>query len=877
MLRWLASVLRRKTAEKRLDAELRYHLEQEISRHIAAGMSPDEARRKARLEFGGLDQIKEECRDARPAKWLEDCIQDVRYGVRILARSPGLTLAVIVSLALGIGANTAIFSVVDAAVFRPLPYRDPNQLVDIIQVEHRGTSEQVSFGGMMIRDELADWRSQRQIFEGIEAYSSFVGTLFPGTPQAEDFLVQRISPGMLGLLGMRTILGREFSADEYEVGSDTVCMIHESLWNSIFASDPSVLGRTIRIDKRILTIVGVLPSHFRLRRWDKATIWLPLPEQATGEVPGSKEVSIIARLRPGLSIGQAQIQARLAADQLNREKPGRWKWDVELVSLTEPLTGPLLVELYVLLGAVSFVLLAACANVASLLLSRAATRQREVAIRAAIGAGHWRLFRQFLVEGLLLSSAGAVAAIGLAWYGIRLVPRLLPPSILLFAVREASFDGRVLAFTAAIGILTGLLCSLAPALRAARTSVTDSLVVTDRMAGATPGVRRLLSTLQCMQVAFALVLLVGAGLMINAFVRMLRTATGFDSAGLIQVSMSISEEAYPTRPQQDEFFDRLLAVTKNLPNVASATLGTAIPAAETFACLFVTERMAGQSGTPGTADLYYVASDYFSTLGIPLVAGRTFGPEDGPKAPPVAIIDRGAAEHYWPGENPIGKRFRPGGESPWWTVVGVVGKVKTPEFTLQDWYQVYLPFNQNDSRLYGSVIARTVGDPSQVLSAVRAQVTALDRMARIREAATVGELYGKAVLTPRFYVIVLSLFAGLALVTASIGLYGMTMFTVSRRTQEIGLRIAIGAGPGDVRSLVVRQALAPVLLGIGAGLLGAAYLSRFMRSLLYQIKPQDPFTLLAVSSAMFLIALAASYLPARRASRIDPIAALHQD
>ena len=877
MLRWFAFLFRRQTVENQLDTELEFHLEEETLGYVAAGMSPDDARRKARLEFGGLDQIKEECRDARPARWFEDFVQDAGYGCRVLARNPGFTIVVVVSLALGIGANTAIFSVVDAAVFRPLPYRDPDQLVDILQVEHRGTTEQVSFAGMMTREELADWQDQKQIFQGIEAYSTFRGTLFPGTPQAEETLVERMSPGMLTFLGMGTIQGRGFSLEEARAGNDSVCLISEGLWNSAFGSDPSVLGKTLRIDARMLTIVGVVPAQFKLRPWSRTKIWLPLTERPDGEGPGSDGVSIIARLRSGLSLDQAQRQAKLAADRLNRERPRSQKWDVDLDPIGKPLAGQTRTALYVLLGAVGFVLLTACANVASLLLSRAATRQRELAIRAAVGAGQARLFRQFLVEGMLLSVAGAAAAVGLAWYGVRLLPKLLPPGLLLFAVQEATLDGRVFAFTGIIGIVTGLLCSLAPALRAARTSVIEGLVVTNRITGATPAIRRLLGTFQSLQVAFALVLLVGAGLMINTFVRMLRTPTGFDSDDLIQVSLSITKDAYPTRAQQDDFFDRLLSLAKNLPTIHSATIGTAVPAADSYGCLFVTERMAGQSGTPGNADQFYVASDYFSTLGIPLVAGRTFGHEDGPKAPPVAVIDKGAAERYWPGESPLGRRFRPGPSAPWLTVVAVVGKVKTAQFAFDDWYQVYLPLSQEEPRLYGSLIVRTTGDPSQVLAVLRAQINALDRTARIREAATVDELYGRTVLTPRFYLILFSVFAGLALITASIGLYGITLFTVSRRTQEIGLRIAVGAGPGDVRSLVVRQALAPVVLGIGGGLIGAAYLTRFMRTLLYQVEPQDPLTLCAVSSAMLLIALAASYLPARRASRIDPITALHQD
>jgi putative ABC transport system permease protein len=868
--------IRRRRVEAQLDAELSFHLEQETNRYISAGFSAEEATRKARLEFGGLDQIKEECRDVRSYKWMADCVQDLRYGIRMLAKNPGLTFAVIVSLALGIGANTAIFSVVDAAVWRPLPYKDADRLVDIVQVEGRGTNEQASYSGMN-REELNDWRTQKQVFEGIEAFSSVRITLFAGTPQAEDVRGERISPDMFAFLGTRPVSGRGFSAEDSRVRSDSVCVISEDLWRSAFGSDRSVLGKTVRLDAKVVTVIGIMPSTFKLHRWTKPKIWMPLPEHVTSKEPDSGEVGIIARLRPGMSFGQAQNQARMAADRLNREKPGRRKWDVDLEPYEPSLTGPLLTELYVLMGAVGFLLLAACANVASLLLSRASTRQREVAIRAAIGAGHWRLFRQFLLEGLLLSSAGAVVSIALAWYGIRLLPRLLPNSLLLFAVREASFDGRVLAFTGAVGILTGLVCSLAPASRAARTSVTEGLVVTNRITGSTPAVRRLLGTLQCAQVGFALVLLVGAGLMVNTFVRMLRTETGFDTDGLIQVSLSISEEVYPTRPQQQEFFDRLLAVVKGLPNVRSATIGSAIPAAASLACRFMPERNAGESVTEATADVFIIGPDYFGTVGVPLVAGRTFGREDGPTAPPVAIIDRGAAEHYWPGENVVGKRFRQGPKSPWLTIVGVAGRVKTPQFMLADWYQVYVPFSQQESRLFGSTIIRTTGDPSQILAAVRTQVTALDRTARIWIASTVEEFYGEAVATPRFYLTLLSLFAGIALVIASVGLYGMTMFTVSRRTQEIGLRIAIGACPTDVRSLVVRQAVVPVILGIGAGLIGAVYLTRFMRTLLYQIEPQDSFTLTTVSGVMLLIALISSYLPARRASRIDPIVALHQD
>lgn len=843
-------------------------------------MPPEEARYAAYRKFGSVALIREEIYRMNAIGLVETLWQDLRYAFRSLRRSSGFTATAVLTLALGIGANTTIFSVTDAAVFRSLPYRDPDQLVDILKVERRGTSEENLYSGMT-REDVAEWRAQKEIFQGIEQYtypSEMVSGLHAGE---EPIRIGRFSPGMAELLGVSPKLGRGFRPEEGQPGNNLVVLLSEGFWTSALGADPDVLGKTIPLDKQIYTVVGVMPSSFKVPATAAAAAWLPLSEVPERKDPTHGYVSVIARLRPGVNLVQAKHEVRLVAPRIGQPRPGHEWQDAEVKPISSLVVGDTRTILIILLGAVGFVLLIACANVSNLMLSRGVTRQREVAIRAAIGACRGRLLQQFLVESLVLSMAGALIAVILACWGVGLIPRILPPRLPLFAVHELAVNGRVLVFTCIAAILTCLLSGLTPALRAARRSLIYGLVGTDRIGGVTRGARRLHIVFQSLQVCLALVLLCGAGLMANSFVRMVYTETGFDARNLIFISPSLSAKNYATRSQQEAFFDQLQTRVRALPGVRSATISVGAPPASALGGRFITEDIVGTNVTAAALDLFFVTPDYFSSLGIPLIGGRNFSAQDGPAAPPVAIIDRLVAERTWPGQSALGKRFRSSPRGSWKTVVGVAGFVKTELFAYPsyqgNWFQAYLPLAQNNSLLGASLIVRTSGKSAPIIAAVRTLVTALDRNLTIRKAATFDDLYGASLITPRFYLILMSVLAAVALMTAAVGIYGVLSYSVSQRTPEIGIRIALGAEPRDIRRLVLRALLTPVLAGTAAGVFAAFWLTRLLRSLLYQVTSHDPVTIISVIGLMIFVSLVASFLPALRASRVDPMTALRAE
>jgi len=845
----------------------------ETDENIARGMPPEEARHAACRKFGNVTLIREEIYRMNTIGFIETLWQDLRHALRSLRRTPGFSAAAIVTLALGIGANTIIFGVVDA-VFRPLPYRNPDQLVDIANVARRGTSLETRYFGMS-RDTLAAWRAQKHIFAGIEAYGRQEGVVF-GPERASTIWVGRMSPGMADLLGIGPKLGRFFRPEEGRSGNDLVVILSEPFWVRAFGADEAVLGKPAILDGRVYTIIGVMPREFKVPVAMALDAWVPLTERPHREGPGSSFVVVIARLRPGLALEQANREASLAAEWVSRHSlPADQKWDVELQPIRSPVGDDTRTTLLVFWGAVGCVLLIACANTANLLLSRAATLQREVAVRTALGASRGRLVRQFLVESLTLSLAGTVTAIALAWWGMQLIPHILPRQLPLFAVHDLSMNRRILLFTCTLMILASLMSGLAPALSGSRGSVVGGLTRSTSIGGVTRTIRRLHLAFQSLQIGLALVLLCGAGLMMNSFVRMIRFEKGYDADNLTYVSVLLPARDYPIRTQQEAFLEQLLARVKSLPGVRAATISKGAPPLTTLAGRFITEGVSGADVGTGSLDLFFVRPDYFSTLGIPIVSGRNFGAEDALTAPAVAIIERRAAEQRWPGQSALGKRFRYSPFGPWLTIVGVAGSVKTPSFSAPDnSFQAYMPLSQEQNWLGSGLIIRTEGDSLAWIAAVRSQVSALDRKTRVGSALTFDDLYRTTISTPRFYLVLLTMFAGVALMTAAVGVYGVLSYSMNRRIPEIGIRMAMGAGPADIHRLVLRAVTAPVALGLIVGGVGSYWLTQFLRSLLYQITPHDPLTIILVIVLMLLVAFAASYVPSRRASRIDPTMAL---
>ena len=808
--------------------------------------------------------------------FVESLWQDLRYALRSLRRNRGFAAAAIVTLALGIGANTTVFSVVDAAMFRPLPYRDPTRLVSIVWVAARGSAEQVTYVGGASLQEIADWRAQKQIFAGVEPSSRPRAKIGP-TGLLEPTAIAYISTGMLDLLGVQPTLGRGFLPEEGRPGNDLVALLSHGYWLREFGGDAAVVGKTVALDNHVYTVVGVMPRDFPFA--GKPNVYVPWTEKSGGDL------SFTCRIRPGLDVAQAEREAALVSDRIRYKGRVPWaKMTPEFWSysdrLSSRLSGEIRTALLIMMGAVGLVLLIACANVANLLLSRGATLQREVAIRSAIGASRGRLVRHFLVESTVLAAAGALAALLLTWWLTNAIPTLLPADLRrLFATYELALSKRVFTFTGTVTALTCLLSGLVPAFRATHRGAIGGLIGTGRTAGVTRATRRLHVCLQSLQVGLALVLLCGAGLMANSFVRMTLTESGFDTRNLCLVRVSLPPN-YPKGPERQAFYDQLLSIVKALPAVELATTATGTPATSLgfgSGRLFAEDAL-GASAEPWAAELCYAGPDYFSTLRIPIVAGRNFGPEDGPSSPPVAVIDHRAAEHYWPGQSALGRRLRAGSRAPWITVIGIAASVKTPAFTDPDIFQIYRPISQGDSVAGGNLIIRTVGEPGPVLAQVRAQVVSLNPGARVSTAATFDELYSamdaKAAATPRFYLILMSIFAGVALATAAVGIYGILSYSVAQRFSEIGVRMALGATTHDIRRLVLRVVLAPVSTGIVSGVIASLWLTRLLRSLLYQIAPDDPITIISVASFLLLVSLAASYLPSRRATRIDPMAAL---
>ena len=805
-------------------------------------------------------------------------LKDVRYGIRSLLKRPGLTAVVLLTLGLGIGVNTAIFSAVDSVLLRPLPLQNPDRLVAVW--EH--TPSLGIAQNHMAPANFFDLRQHNEVFEGLSAFSETSVNL-TGTGEPEHLTGQLVSANVFSLLGVAPALGRAFSPDEDQIGREHVVVLSDALWQRLFNRNPNIVNRQITLNGESFTVVGVMPRGFFFPERE-AELWLPWamePEQASGR--GDHYLRVVGRLKPGITVERANAVTEALAAHLAKDYPRTNEGLGILVrSFQQDYVGDLRLPILILFGAVAVVLLIVCANVANLLLAQATTRRREIAIRMALGAKRWTIARQFLTESLLLAiGGGLLGALGATW-GVAALSKLLPES--LAKLQAISVDARVLLFTLAAVVVTAIAFGVVPALHAARANPGESLTETrGDLAGGVSGrhVRRLLVV---SEVALAVVLLVGAGLLIRSFQRLRQVDLGFKTDNLLTMRMELPMPKYLKADARDAFYSELVRRVDEIPGVESSGLISFLPLSTSgMKFMFSVEGRALPGDMNQPFALYRaVTPDYFRATGIPLQRGRFFDAHDTRDSLPVVVVNRKLAEKFWPGEDAVGKRLKVGPvDSPnaWATVAGVVGDVRQNGFYGDQQYELYAVSAQERRPwlVPRDLVVRTTGDPATIAGAVRQAVWAVDKDQPVTNVRTMNEVFAAAISRERFQMLLLALFATLALVLACVGLYGVISYGVAQRTHEIGVRMALGAQPGDVLRLVIRQGMVLTIAGLVTGAAGALAATRVMTELLYGVTATDALTFISVGALLVLVSLLACYLPARRATKVDPLTPLRYE
>ncbi len=864
----LRALFRRSAVESDLAEELRDHQERQIEKYIAAGMSRAEAARRTRLEFGGPQQVGEDCRDARGTRWIEDLLKDARYGLRNLRRNPVFAAVAVLSLALGIGANTAIFSVVNAVLLKPLPYRDPAKLV-MIWDTHPAHG---SLHNVISPADFVEWQRRNTVFEGMAAMNLALSNL-SGMENPEEIRGQFVTASFFPLLGVQPAIGRLYTAEEAGAGAKVVVLSHR-LWQRRFAGDPAVLGRSLELDRELFTIIGVMPRDFEFFDSD-SEFWRPFfldPGRDYLKEAG-RYMYAVARLKPGSSLQQAQAQFDGIAARLAQDYPEFHKgWGVRVVDLREEVSGEYRRPLHILLGAVSLVLLIACVNVANLLLSRAASRRREMAVRSSMGAGPLRLARQLFAESFLLALLGSAGGLLLALWGVHVLKG--GAGIEMPRLSTIEIDGRVLAFTTLLSVAAAVLFGVAPALAGARVMPGETLKCAARGGGSTSR-RRLPDGLVMIEFALSLILLAGAGLLIRSFTNLLSVETGFRADHLLTARVLLPGSYNKT--QAVAFFQEAVRRIEALPAVRSASsvsfkpFGGVRPATG----FIIENRPAPGAGEAPVTEVRTILPHYFRTMGIALLRGRDFTGGEADPAHPVFIVNQSLAAKYWPNQDPIGQRITvdmtdkpvPG------EIVGIVADVKDTTLDGGSSPCVFYPLTALPSG-YMSFVVRTVGDPAALARAVVQVVHSVDRHQPVVDIQTLDQMMRRSVSTRHFQMLLLVFFAGIAMVLAAVGIYGVISYAVAQRTSEIGIRMALGACRLDVLRLVAAQGVAILLGGLLLGLAGAFALTRTISTMLFEVKSTDPLTFAAGALLLVLVAVAAIVGPARRASKVDPLIAL---
>jgi predicted permease len=873
------NLVHKRASERELDEEVRAYAAILEDEHAARGLSPEAARRQALIEMGGMEQVKEHVREVKMGALLETVGQDVRYGLRTLARTPAFTVAAVLALALGIGATTAIFSVVDAVLLRPLPYANPDRLAVVLT---RGT-------GPVAPGNFLDWRRDASSFERMGAAEAW-GTNLGGDGRPEHVDGVRVTSDVFPLLGVRPQLGRTFTAEDDRPGQSQVVVLGHRLWQRRFGGDASVVGRSITLDGVPHVVVGVMPRGFEFPPFwaTGAEMWAPLPLAERASNREGQSLRAFARLAPGASLDRARAEMATITGRLEKDHPGTNR-NVAVRTLDDIVVGDVRTALLILLGAVAFVLLIACANVAHMLLARASARHKEVALRAALGASRARVMRQLLTESVVLAGIGGAAGVALAAATLRALIALSPGN--LPRLETAGLDARVLAVTVLVSLITGIAFGLVPALQASRTDLTHSLREGERGSTVGAGRQRLRRLLMASELALALVLLVGAGLMIRTFVALRRFDPGFEPRGVVSAVVSLTGSHAEDPARRLAFYDEALARVRALPGVASASAINHLPlAGDVWGFPFHVEgRPPDPPGESPSASFRVVLPGYFRTMGLPLARGRDFTDDDRLGAPGVIIVNEWMAERFWPGADPIGKRLTlddASKDAEWLTVVGVARNAARGKWAAAPDEEMYLPLRQ--SRLYLErkggpfayltlVVRATTDDPAALAPSLRTAIWSVDGNVALSEVQTMTDVVARATASPRFYLLLLASFAAAALGLAAIGIYGVMSYSVARRTNEIGIRLALGAQRTDVIRLVMREALGVVAFGGGIGLVAALLVTRLMGTLLYGVGATDPVTFVGVGALLAAVSLLATYVPARRAVRVDPLLALRTE
>ncbi len=888
--RRLANLKIEPAREAAIIEELAQYLDDYYAESLASGATEAQAYRQTLTELDGSELLAHELQRVerqithepiapgtnRRTNMIADFWQDLRYGARRLVKQPNFVGIVVLTLSLGIGATTAIFSLLDAVLLRPLPFRDPDRLVMLWE----GLAHTDSRQDPLAPANYADWKAQNLSFEDVAAleYTSYNLT---GSGEPERIQAQRVTANFFPLLGVTPILGRDFLPEEDRPDGHKVALLSYGYWRRKFGGDAAVIGNEILLDGQKYTIVGVMPAGFQFLS-KEMSLWTP--KAFSGEELANRTESyltVVARLKPGVTLTQAQADSTAIAQRINRDHPlPNRELTASVIPLREQLTGDVRLVLLVLMVTVGFVLLIACANIANLTLARGVARHKEIAVRSALGASQGRIVRQLLAESVLLSFIGGGAGLVLAWFSFSFLKQMIPGAIALQA--NLQIDLKVLGFTALLSIFAGVIFGLAPALQGAKVDLNETLKQSNNRAGGHTTQRRLRNALVVTEIALALMLLVGAGLLIKTFLKLRALDLGMRPENALTLRTELSPKKYSELPKRAAFYQQALERVRAVPGIAAAGYVTAAPLVQKWGSSSFTAE--GREPAPGQNALSRQASPgYMETIGMTLRQGRFIAERDDAQAPPVAIINETMARQYWPGENALNKRFKIGGVTsykPWVTVVGIVADVKEVGVDVPAKATMFFPYQQMADSFWNTpreLVIRAQGDPANVIAAVRQAIWSVDRDQPISNIRMMNEILAEELTEWRVEMSLLAAFAALGLLMAALGIYGVLSYVVTQRAPELGIRVALGAQPADILRLVLRQGMRLAVAGIGLGALASLLVTRLIKTLLYDVSANDPATFAGVALLLALIALLACWIPARRGTKVDPLTALRSE